>query len=74
MQEEYTLEDAVIIQALYTAAAVGYLITRNATTAGAEGGCQAEVGSASAMAAASRHPAYGRYPIPVSGRRILCPD
>ncbi len=53
MQEEYTLEDAVIIQALYTAAAVGYLITRNATTAGAEGGCQAEVGSASAMAAAA---------------------
>ena len=53
MQEEYNLEDAVIIQSLYTAAAMGYLITRNATTAGAEGGCQAEVGSASAMAAAA---------------------
>ena len=34
-QEEYNMEDAVIIQALYTAAAVGYLSTRNATTAGA---------------------------------------
>lgn len=53
VQEEYNMEDAVIIQSLYTAAAVGYLITRNATTAGAEGGCQAEVGSASAMAAAA---------------------
>lgn len=52
-QEEYDLTDAEIIQSLYTASAVGYLITRNATTAGDEGGCQAEVGSASAMAAAA---------------------
>ena len=52
-QEEYQLTDAEIIEALYTASAIGYLITRNATTAGAEGGCQAEVGSASAMAAAA---------------------
>ena len=53
VQEEYDLTDAEIIQSLYTASAVGYLITRNATTAGDEGGCQAEVGSASAMAAAA---------------------
>ena len=33
--------------------AIGYLITRNATVAGAEGGCQAEVGAASAMAASA---------------------
>ena len=52
-QEEYRLTDAEIIEVLYTASAIGYLITRNATTAGAEGGCQAEVGSASAMAAAA---------------------
>ena len=52
-QEEYQLTDAEIIEALYTASAIGYLITRNATTAGAEGGYQAEVGSASAMAAAA---------------------
>lgn len=61
-QEEYNMEDAVIIQALYTAAAVGYLITRNATTAGAEGGCQAEVGSASAMAAAAMTQLMGGTP------------
>ena len=52
-QEEYHLTDAEIIEVLYTASAIGYVITRNATTAGAEGGCQAEVGSASAMAAAA---------------------
>jgi len=34
------------------AAAVGYLCKHNATLSGAEGGCQAEIGVASAMAAA----------------------
>lgn len=61
-QEEYNFEDALIIQALFTASAIGYLITRNATTAGAEGGCQAEVGSASAMAAAAMTQLMGGSP------------
>lgn len=39
--------------ALACAAAVGFVVSRNATVAGAEGGCQAEVGTASAMAAAA---------------------
>ncbi len=39
--------------ALFNAAAVGYLISHNATVSGAEGGCQAEVGAASAMAASA---------------------
>ena len=34
-------------------AAIGYLMMRNASVAGAEAGCQAEVGAASAMAAAA---------------------
>lgn len=51
--EALELDDDKILEALYTASAVGYLIMRNATVAGAEGGCQAEVGSASAMAAAA---------------------
>ncbi|MEM6739600.1 MAG: L-serine ammonia-lyase [Pseudomonadota bacterium] len=37
---------------LLTAAAIGGIIKRNASISGAEAGCQAEVGSASAMAAA----------------------
>jgi L-serine dehydratase len=44
-------DDAV--KALFTASAVGMVIARNATIAGAEGGCQAECGAASAMAAAA---------------------
>ncbi len=32
---------------------MGYLIARNATVSGAEGGCQAEIGAAAAMAAAA---------------------
>ena len=42
-----------IKQGLYNASAIGYLAMRNATVAGAVGGCQAEVGIASAMAASA---------------------
>ncbi len=38
---------------LFTASAVGMVIANNASLAGAQGGCQAECGSASAMAAAA---------------------
>ncbi len=39
-------------EGLLAAAAIGYLCKHNATLAGAEGGCQAEIGVASAMGAA----------------------
>lgn len=42
-----------MIMALFTASGVGILIAKNATLAGAEGGCQAECGSAAAMASAA---------------------
>lgn len=42
-------EDAVI-QALYVSAGIGAVIGHRASIAGASGGCQAEIGSASAMA------------------------
>lgn len=51
-----------LLDGLLTAAAVGYLIARNATVAGAEGGCQAEVGTASAMAAAAIAGLHGGSP------------
>lgn len=44
---------------LFTAGAFGLVIANNASIAGAEGGCQAEVGSASAMAAAGLVAASG---------------
>lgn len=40
-------------EGLLAAAAVGHLIARNASVSGAEGGCQAEIGSAAGMAAAA---------------------
>lgn len=40
-----------ILQALYVAAGIGAVISCRACIAGAAGGCQAEIGSASAMAA-----------------------
>lgn len=45
----YQREDVVL--AMLTAAAVGLVIANSASIAGAAGGCQAEVGSATAMAA-----------------------
>lgn len=53
MQEEYGYTDEEMTEALFNAGAVGYLIMRNATVAGAEGGCQAEIGAAAAMASAA---------------------
>ncbi len=41
------------IEALITASAVGAIYTKNATVAGADGGCQAECGVAASMAAAA---------------------
>ncbi|WP_300382290.1 L-serine ammonia-lyase, iron-sulfur-dependent, subunit alpha [Clostridium sp.] len=51
--EKLHKNDEELIQGLFAAAAVGLIIGRNATFAGAEGGCQAECGSASAMASAA---------------------
>ncbi|MGL4453577.1 MAG: L-serine ammonia-lyase, iron-sulfur-dependent, subunit alpha, partial [Sarcina sp.] len=46
------ISDEELLNGLLAASAVGMIIGQNATFAGAEGGCQAECGSASAMAAA----------------------
>ena len=42
-----------IVDALFTASGVGLVIAENASISGAEGGCQAECGTAAAMAAAA---------------------
>ncbi|MCD8019302.1 MAG: L-serine ammonia-lyase, iron-sulfur-dependent, subunit alpha [Clostridiales bacterium] len=49
--EEKSLPDEQLVQALYTAAGIGQVIALRAYIAGASGGCQAEIGTASAMAA-----------------------
>ena len=53
MRDEHGASEHDCVMALFTAAAVGLVIEHNACLAGAEGGCQAEVGSAAAMAAAA---------------------
>ena len=52
-QEKLKKSDEDIVNALFCAGAIGYIIANNAMISGAAGGCQAEIGSASAMAAAA---------------------
>ena len=51
--EKFNFDREKIRRALLTASIVGILFIENATISGAEGGCQAECGTASAMAAAA---------------------
>ncbi|MDO5718365.1 MAG: L-serine ammonia-lyase, iron-sulfur-dependent, subunit alpha [Tissierellia bacterium] len=52
-QAKLNLSDDDMVYGLLTASAIGGIIAMNATISGAEGGCQAETGTASAMAAAA---------------------
>ena len=63
LQEVYGFSDKKIRQALFNAGAIGYLAMRNATVAGAVGGCQAEVGIASAMSASAAVELLGGTPL-----------
>lgn len=51
--EEKNLTEAQQLDFLFTAGAFGLVIANNASISGAAGGCQAEIGSASAMASAA---------------------
>ena len=53
MLEEGRCGEHTAVMALFTAGAIGMVIANKASIAGAQGGCQAECGSASAMAAAA---------------------
>ncbi|MGN0413841.1 MAG: L-serine ammonia-lyase, iron-sulfur-dependent, subunit alpha [Lachnospiraceae bacterium] len=50
-ESQYDCPRQKIIEALFVAAGIGQIIAERASIAGASGGCQAEIGSASAMAA-----------------------
>ena len=52
-KEALELSDEDLYKGLLNASAIGYLLMRNASVSGAEAGCQAEVGAASAMAASA---------------------
>ena len=53
LQEARGFNDDQLVAALFTASGVGAVIARRASISGAAGGCQAETGSAAAMAAAA---------------------
>lgn len=50
-EEDFDVAEDDMVNAMYVAAGIGKVIAENAFIAGAAGGCQAEIGSASAMAA-----------------------
>lgn len=62
LQETHSLTEGQISSAMFTAAGIGHIIGANACFSGAQGGCQAEVGSASSMAAAAIVEAIGGTP------------
>lgn len=51
IQEEFGYSDELMTEAMFVAAGIGGVIAHRAFLSGAAGGCQAEIGSASAMAA-----------------------
>jgi L-serine dehydratase len=53
LQEDNSYQEEKVTRSLVVAGAIGKIIAANASLSGAEGGCQAECGSASAMAAAA---------------------
>ena len=53
VSEEKNIPDEDVVKALFNAAGIGQVIAEKSCLAGAEGGCQAECGSASAMAASA---------------------
>lgn len=52
-KDSLELSNDDLYKGLLNASAIGYLLMRNASVSGAEAGCQAEVGAASAMAASA---------------------
>ncbi|HCV8038439.1 TPA: L-serine ammonia-lyase, iron-sulfur-dependent, subunit alpha [Staphylococcus aureus] len=62
LEKTHDLTEEQMIDFLFTSALLGRVVANNASVAGATGGCQAEVGSASAMAAAAAVAIFGGSP------------
>ena len=72
-QEKYKVSDEKMIEAMFVAAGIGEVIAERAFIAGATGGCQAEIGSASAMAAGGLAYLQGGVPKKKLYMRQQCP-
>lgn len=53
LRKRFDIPEEKIVMGLFNASALGMVIAKNASISGAEGGCQAECGSAAAMAASA---------------------
>lgn len=62
LNTQYEFSDKKVLRGLATAGLIGNLIKENASIAGAEVGCQGEIGSASSMAAAAAEQMFGGTP------------
>ncbi|MBK7028069.1 MAG: L-serine ammonia-lyase [Bacteroidales bacterium] len=62
IQNSYQFSDTKIIRALATAGLIGNLVKENASISGAQVGCQGEIGTACAMAAAAAAQLFGGTP------------
>ncbi|MBO5461422.1 MAG: L-serine ammonia-lyase, iron-sulfur-dependent, subunit alpha, partial [Ruminococcus sp.] len=60
--EDKGIEREKIVTAMFTAAGLGMVIAKRSSVSGAQGGCQAECGSAAAMTAAALVEIYGGTP------------
>lgn len=63
LEEEFDLPEETVLNGLFTAGAIGCLLMKNASVSGAEAGCQAEIGSAAAMASAAAVEMMGGTPV-----------
>ncbi|HAS74322.1 MAG TPA: L-serine ammonia-lyase, iron-sulfur-dependent, subunit alpha [Clostridiales bacterium UBA8960] len=71
-KERFNLFDDKLLEGLLAANLVGTIVARNATISGAEGGCQAEVGTASAMASGAVVHMMGGFPEQVFNAAAMC--
>lgn len=70
-KDKLKLSDRQLLEMILTASAIGIIIANAATLAGAAGGCQAEVGTATAMAAAALTEVRGADPDAVTHAAAL---
>jgi L-serine dehydratase len=71
-KERFSLTEEKLLEGLLAANLIGTIVARNATIAGAEGGCQAEVGTASAMASGAVVHMLGGTPEQVFNAAAMC--
>ena len=71
-EKNYNIAEDKIINAMFTASAIGMVVANVFSIAGATGGCQAECGTASAMAAAAIVELLGGTPTQIGDAIAIC--